>query len=285
MKLSVIVTVYNRFEYVENILRCLINQTLQPYEVIFTDDGSKDDLKEVLKKYKDKAKFKIKYIYQEDLGFRKSKACNNAVIESEGEYIIFLDQDAIFPDNLIEEFMNKKRKGVFSILRVIWSTHDEMLKIQEKLCFKEKYEEVLKAISKHQFRDLKKWLIRDKYNNFRYKIKLRDRGTGLMGIGFALFKDDYIRINGYDEDFKGWGGEDADLGLRLYYSGIKSITFSTKLPTIHMCHPLDPTKISSIDKNETLYKEKKKNIITGNFRCYYGINNRKDLDGYRYEEI
>lgn len=285
MKISVIITVYNRFKYVENILQCLLKQTIQPNEVIFTDDGSKDDLKEILKKYKDKTKFKIKYIYQEDLGFRKSKACNNAIIESEGDYIIFLDQDAIFPDNLIEEFMNKKRKGFFSILRVIWSTHDEMLKIQEKLYIKEKYEDVLKAISKHQFRELKKWLIRDKYNNFRYKIKLRDRGTGLMGIGFALFKDDYVRINGYDEDFKGWGGEDADLGLRLYYSGIKSITFSTKLPAIHMCHPLDPTKVASVDKNETLYKEKKKNIITGEFKCYYGIDNRKDLDGYTYEEI
>ena len=101
MKISLIITVYNRFEYVENILKCLIKQSVQPYEVIFTDDGSKEDLKEILKKYKDKCEFKIKYIYQEDLGFRKSKVCNNAVIESEGDYLIFLDQDAIFPDNLI----------------------------------------------------------------------------------------------------------------------------------------------------------------------------------------
>lgn len=285
MKISVIVTVYNRFKYIENILKCLIAQTQQPYEVIFTDDGSKEDLKELLKKYKSLAKFKIKHIHQEDLGFRKSKACNNAVLECEGDYIIFLDQDAVFPNNLIENFISKKKEGFFSILRVIWSTHDEMLKIQEKLDEKKDYKEILEVIDKSQFKKLKKWIIKDKYNNFRYKLKLRDRGTGLMGIGFALFKKDYIKINGYDEDFKGWGGEDADLGLRLYYSGLKSVTFSTKLPAIHMCHPLDPTKVSNEDNNKTVFEEKKKEIIKGNYTCYYGLNNRKDLDGYIHEEI
>ena len=49
MKISVIVSVYNRFEYVLNILRCLKTQTVKPYEVIFADDGSKDSLKEFLR--------------------------------------------------------------------------------------------------------------------------------------------------------------------------------------------------------------------------------------------
>ena len=285
MKLSVIITVYNRFDYVENILKCLMNQTIQPYEVIFTDDGSKEDLKKILKKYKKEVKFKLKYIYQEDLGFRKSKACNNAVIESEGDYLIFLDQDAIFPNNLLEEFYSKIKIKKFSILRVIWSTYEEKLKIQEKINKNLEYKFLLDDVEKNQFTKLKKWLLKDKYNNLRYKLHIRDRGTGLMGIGFGVFKDDFIKINGYDEDFKGWGGEDADLGLRLYYFGLKSTTFSTKLPSIHMCHPLDPTKISNKDNNKIMYDEKKLEVIKGNYKCSYGIDNRKDKDGYIYEQI
>lgn len=285
MKLSIIVTVYNRFEYVDNILKCLINQRLQPYEVIFTDDGSKEDLKETLKKYKDKIKFKMKYIYQEDLGFRKSKACNNAVLESEGDYLIFLDQDAVFPDDLIEKFSLQIKDKYFSILRVIWSTYEEKMKIQEKINKKLEYKEFLNDIDKMQFKKLKRWILKDKYNNLRYNLHIRDRGTGLMGIGFGVYKKDFIKINGYDEDFKGWGGEDADLGLRLYYSGLKSVTFSTKLPTIHMCHPLDPTKILNKDNNKIMYNEKKIQIVKGNYKCFYGIENRKDKDGYIYEEL
>ena len=284
MKISVIITVYNRFEYVENILKCLIKQSVQPYEVIFTDDGSKENLKEILKKYKEKCEFKIKYIYQEDIGFRKSKACNNAVIESEGNYLIFLDQDAIFPNNLIETFMQNKKENRFSILRVIWSENDERINIQKILEKNSwRYEEIIQKVSTNHFKILKKYLLRDKYNNFRYRIGLRDRGTGLMGIGFALSKKDYLEINGYDEDYKGWGGEDADLGLRLYTLGLKSVTFSTKIPSIHMCHPLDPTK--SENQNKKIYSEKREKISKGNYKCVYGLNNRKDEDGYIYEEI
>lgn len=189
MKISLIITVYNRFEYVENILKCLIKQSVQPYEVIFTDDGSKEDLKEILKKYKDKCEFKIKYIYQEDLGFRKSKACNNAVIESKGDYLIFLDQDAIFPNNLIETFIQNKKENKFSILRVIWSENDERIDIQKTLVKnKWRYEEVISKVSFSHFKVLKKYLWRDKYNNFRYKIGLRDRGTGLRELDLLCLK-------------------------------------------------------------------------------------------------
>lgn len=285
MKISVIITVYNRFNYVKNILKCLMKQTVVPYEVIFTDDGSKEDLKSLLEKYKDKVNFKIKYIFQNDLGFRKSKACNNAVLESEGEYLIFLDQDAIFPKNLIETFIRKRRKNYFSILRVIWTEYDEMLNIQKMIDENKNYEEYLNVINKKQFTKLKRWLIKDKYNNFRYRIKLRDRGTGLMGIGFGVFKDDMLKINGYDEDFKGWGGEDSDLGLRLYYLGLNSVTFTTSLPAMHMCHPLDPTKVNNKDNNKKLYEEKKNIILNGEYRCKYGIDNRKDRDEYIYAEI
>lgn len=285
MKVSVMITVYNRFEYIENILKCLLTQTIQPYEVIFTDDGSKENLKEILKKYKDKTKFKIKHIFQEDLGFRRARACNNAVLEAEGEYIISLDQDAIFPNDLIETFLKYKKEGYFNIMRVIWSTHDEMLKIQENINNGREYKEYLNNIEKSQFIKLKKWLFKDKYNNFRYRLGLRDRGTGLMGIGFGIYKKDLLKVNGYDEDFKGWGGEDADLGLRLYYSGLKSNSFSTCLPAIHMCHPLDPTKTSNTDNNKTMYEEKKNQVIKGKYKCKYGIDNRKDKDRYIYEEI
>lgn len=286
MKITVIVTVYNRFQYIENILKCLLKQTVTPYEVIFTDDGSKEDLKDVLNRYKSKCNFKIKHIYQKDEGFRKAKACNNAFIEASGDYIISLDQDAIFPSDLIEKFIKFSKEGYYSILRVIWSTHDEMINIQNKIDNNERYEEYLKALDKNHFKKLKKWLLKDRYNNFRYLLKMRDRGAGLMGIGFGTFKKDLFNINGYDEDFKGWGGEDANLGFRLYYSGLKSKTFSTKLPSIHMCHPLDKTKIrTETDNNKEKENQKKKEALNGKIKSYYGIDNRKDKDNYKVEVI
>lgn len=284
MKVSVVISVYNRFKYVENILKCLINQTYFPFEVIFTDDGSSENLKDVLLKYKSKTPFEIKHIYQADKGFRKAKACNNAFIEAKGDYIISLDQDAIFPNDLIETFINLKKENYFSILRVIWSHHEEMLNIQKKIDENREYEEYLSLLNKKHFKKLKKWLIKDKYNNFRYILGLRDRGAGLMGIGFGLFKNDLTKINGYDEDFKGWGGEDADLGFRLYYSGLRSKTFTTKSPSIHMCHPFDPTK-NKKDDNKEKENIKKSEILKGKIKSKYGMDNRKNKDKYKVEVI
>lgn len=283
MKISVIVSVYNRFEYALNTLKFLKKQNIQPYEVIFADDGSKGGLKEFLKDELKNCKFKVKHVYQEDLGFRKCKSCNNAVIESEGDYLIFLDQDAIFPETLIEDFIRLSSRETFSILRVLWSLDEERKELQELIEAEAKYSDLVKIINKDEKKKLRKHLLRDKYNNLRYRLKLRDRGAGLMGIGFGVYKDSYDKINGYDEDYKGWGGEDADLGLRLYKLGLKSITFTTNPPAIHMCHPLDPTKTG--DKNISMFKEKKKEIKLDKFTCKYGLNNRKDKDGYLYEEI
>lgn len=283
MKISVIVSVYNRFEYALNTLKFLKKQNVQPYEVIFADDGSKGSLKEFLKDELKNCKFKVKHVYQEDLGFRKCKSCNNAVIESEGDYLIFLDQDAIFPETLIEDFLRLSSRETFSILRVLWSLDEERKELQELIENGAKYSDLVKIINKDEKKKLRKHLLRDKYNNLRYRLKLRDRGAGLMGIGFGVYKNSYDKINGYDEDYKGWGGEDADLGLRLYKLGLKSITFTTNPPAIHMCHPLDPTKTG--DKNISMFKEKKKKIKLDKFSCKYGLNNRKDKDGYLYEEI
>ncbi|MGL5982037.1 MAG: glycosyltransferase [Cetobacterium sp.] len=283
MKISVIVSVYNRFQYVLNILKCLKAQTIKPYEIIFADDGSKSSLKEYLKNELIDCDFKVKHVYQEDLGFRKCKSCNNAILEAEGEYLIFLDQDAIFPKTLLEEFVNLANEDKFSILRVLWSDDSERKEIQILIDKKHDYKQFLKVINSDEKKKLKKHLFRDKYNNFRYSIKCRDRGAGLMGIGFGLYKDSYKKVNGYDEDYKGWGGEDADLGLRLYKLGLKSVTFTTKEPSIHMCHPLDPTKVG--DKNITMFEEKKKRIKVNKYSSEYGLDNRKDKDGYLYEKI
>lgn len=51
MKLSIIVPVYNVFEYLEECLDSLINQNYDDYEIIAVNDGSTDDSLKILKRY------------------------------------------------------------------------------------------------------------------------------------------------------------------------------------------------------------------------------------------
>ncbi|MGL6130662.1 MAG: glycosyltransferase, partial [Fusobacteriaceae bacterium] len=113
IKVSVIVPVYNRLEHLRALFICLLNQKVQPYELIITDDGSSQKVIDFIGNLLNKAKFKVKHIYQEDKGFRKTRALNNGVRESEGDYLVFCDQDLIFPNDYIEKMIKNARKDEY----------------------------------------------------------------------------------------------------------------------------------------------------------------------------
>jgi len=92
MIFSVIIPSYNSDKTIERALKSVINQTFKDFEIIIVDDGSVDDTKEVIKKFFQNNKdIKYKYIYQENTG--PSAARNNAVKNSTGKYLAFLDSD------------------------------------------------------------------------------------------------------------------------------------------------------------------------------------------------
>jgi len=90
MKFSVIIPVYNVKYYLEACINSVIAQKYKEYEVIMVDDGSTDGSGEICdelcRKY---SNFKV--IHQRNQGL--SSARNRGVVESSGEYILFLDSD------------------------------------------------------------------------------------------------------------------------------------------------------------------------------------------------
>ena len=73
-------------------LQSVVNQTFKDFEIIIVDDGSVDDTKELIKKFFQTNKaIKYRYIYQKNSG--SSAARNNAVKNSSGKYLAFLDSD------------------------------------------------------------------------------------------------------------------------------------------------------------------------------------------------
>lgn len=89
--ISVIIPVYNGGKYISNILQCLQKQTLQDFEVIFVNDGSKDNSKNLLENYCQQHNDQYSVITQENKGV--SAARNNGIKHAQGEYICFIDVD------------------------------------------------------------------------------------------------------------------------------------------------------------------------------------------------
>ena len=102
MRLSVIVSVYNRAHFLKDCLLSLTNQSELPDEIIITDDGSQEDIISEIKPELDLFSISIKFVTQQDKGFRLAKCRNNGVRESYGDFLLFLDQDLLFTKNFIK---------------------------------------------------------------------------------------------------------------------------------------------------------------------------------------
>lgn len=87
---SVIMPAYKQAEYIGEALDSLLNQTYKGWEVIVVDDGSPDNVAQIVETYS-KQDSRIKFYHTENHGV--SAARNFAASKSEGEYLLPLDAD------------------------------------------------------------------------------------------------------------------------------------------------------------------------------------------------
>jgi glycosyltransferase involved in cell wall biosynthesis/CMP-N-acetylneuraminic acid synthetase len=98
-KISVIVTAYNYDQYIETALDSALDQTFEDFEIVVVDDGSTDETPEILKEYSYEHADKIKPITLEGVGL--ASACNRGIEVAEGDYIVRLDADDYFDENIL----------------------------------------------------------------------------------------------------------------------------------------------------------------------------------------
>ena len=117
---SVIIPVYNAERYIESTIRSVLNQTLQDFEIIVLNDGSKDSSGAVIQQLQQEDK-RIIYIPKSNSGVSDTR--NIGISKASGKYFAFLDADDLWkPDNLEKKLNSLKQSGkqwVFSSLEYI----------------------------------------------------------------------------------------------------------------------------------------------------------------------
>ncbi|ALM94068.1 glycosyltransferase [Fusobacterium polymorphum] len=284
MKISVIVPVYNRLEHLRALFLCLLRQKKQADELIITDDGSSQKVLDFIGDLIPEAKFKVKHIYQEDKGFRKTRALNNAVRNSSGDLLIFCDQDLIFGEEYVETIAGNIKENIFLMGRAHTLKREEKDFVLENIEKINSYEEIVKNLPDSYIPTIKKMLNEDKRRRLLKTFKLAKRGIKLVGMSYALMKNAYIKVNGYDENYIGWGQEDDDFGNRLTVAGINGKELVTKNIQLHLWHYSDPTKVHS--SNEEYYYKRKEEIFSKkDFYCKKGYEDSKNRDDITVKEL
>ncbi len=96
-KVTVYITNYNYGEYIEQSIQSILDQTYKNFELLIIDDGSTDDSKNVIEKFRDINNVRI--IYQKNKGLNITN--NIAMRLAKGDYLVRLDAD----DYVIPEFL------------------------------------------------------------------------------------------------------------------------------------------------------------------------------------
>ncbi|CAA6819993.1 MAG: Putative two-domain glycosyltransferase [uncultured Sulfurovum sp.] len=214
MTCTLIITTYNWAEALELSVKSALNQTVLPNEIIIADDGSTFETKELLEKIAKESKIKIIHSWQEDEGFRLAKSRNLAISKASSNYIIIVDGDMLLDKNFIADHLRCANAGYYiQGSRVILSK-----KLSSKILTNK---QSLKPTILNKEITNKINLLRIPLLSKIFCQKSTQKLHGVRGCNFAFFKNDCIKINGFNEDFTTWGREDSEFVQRFYNLGIK----------------------------------------------------------------
>lgn len=256
MKVSVIVPLYNEGRHIDKLYEDLCNQTLKDFEVVFVDDGSKDNS---FAKAQNIAQSdnRVKVIHQENKGV--SCARNNGIEHSSGDYIMFIDGDDRLPHNAIQSLYEVAIKTKADIVQACIGEDSRNDNSESMITSTEAIPYIINGGINLQKNDT---------SNIPVPIKKSFRGP----YG-KLFRKDVIGMNRFPEGIA--LGEDLIFVLKIV---IKKINIALLNKCVYYAE-------NNIQSSTRKYNT---NLIESSILFYYKLNeifdNNPELNKYQYEK-
>lgn len=233
---SLIVTTYNRPDALELVLRGFAAQSDLNFELLIADDGSTEETRRVIERFRQNAPFTIKHVWQADTGFRAAAIRNKACLQSQGDYLVFTDGDCIPAHDFIAKHRNLAEQGYFLAgNRILLGETFTAEAIAKQLPVFDWPLSAWRTIQSHGGINRLLPLLRLPLPGFLRKLP-KKRWQGVKTCNLSLWRSDFERINGFDERYCGWGLEDSDLVIRLLRAGVHHKSARFAAPVFHLWH-------------------------------------------------
>lgn len=236
MKTALIVTTYNRPDALAAVLEGYCRQSDQDFELVVADDGSKEDTADVVRQFIRRAPFRLTHVWQEDRGFRAAAIRNRAVASSGADYLVFTDGDCVPSGHFVRVHKQLAEPGYFlGANRVLLSAAltNRVLSRQVSMHTWRVFDWILSWSR----RDVNRLLPLMELPDGPFRKWTPDRWEGIKTCNLSVWRDDFIRVNGLDESYEGWGLEDSDLVIRLLHAGVKHKSARFAATVFHLWHP------------------------------------------------
>ena len=179
-KISVIITAHNYGRYLRQAIDSVLKQTFADFELMVVNDGSTDNTPQVIASYLHEPR--LKTLNLEGVGL--AKASNIGIKNSSGEYIIRLDADDYFDENIL------------TVLNGVLDHHADYGMVFPDYYRVDKYGKIIDQIRQPKIND---------------EVTLLDRSA--LAAGALYRRKCYDKIGGYDEELK--YQEDYDFWIRF----------------------------------------------------------------------
>ena len=240
-KISVIIPTYNRSKNLEYTIKSLLKQTLSgaDFEIVVADDGSSDDTFEMLRQFNDVVN--LRYVYQEDNGYRPASARNLGIKVATGTFCLFIDSGIIVKSDCLEAHLEAHRRQADEVAVIGYTygytqhgeTEEELIGLVDPYDADGSMDRLVK---RGRFLDIRERIYR----------KYGDDLSGLLatwslfwGGHLSVKRSTLMEVGLFDEGYDGnWGCEDNDLGYRLLLAG-RDLHFCREAAVLHLPHGTD----------------------------------------------
>ncbi len=269
---GIVISTYNNPRWLEKTLWSYEVQSVVPDEVIIADDGSGEETRMLIDSFK--ASLPIKHVWHKDEGFRKTRILNEALRVATSDYLIFTDQDCVARPDFIETHLRFAREryilsgGYFKLPMDI----SECITREDIMCGRAFTLDWLVGKGlKRNFKCTKlfnsRWF--SAFMNFITPAKATWNGMNSSG-----WRRDILAVNGFDERMQ-YGGEDREMGERMFNNGIRSKQIRYSAIILHLDHKRPYVNAEALERNKAIRKETKRlNRVTTEF----GLGMREDCE-------
>ena len=259
LTVSLIITTYNRPDALALVLKSALQQTHLPSEIIVADDGSTKETAQIINEIAQQNPIQIKHIWQEDKGFRAAEARNRAIAAAQSDYLIIIDGDMILEKSFISDHLKVALKG-----RLIQGSR---ALLKQSFTKKVLHNPDLSAFLKDKKSIENYWSawrlpclsgLINRFGNRKHK--------SIKSCNMGFFRSDALKVNGFNNEFVGWGREDSEFVARLYHSGIKRHNLKFSGIAYHLWHP--EAERAALPANDALLQ---RTLNEKKIRCENGV--------------